>query len=216
MPPCACRRPAVRTAVCEPALNVVCCGRLYEMSEATTQGCGPACIQARGSSTTSAHYAIIVPEPLPHTPRPHVDRQPCAWSSDTQSAPTFLFVDRERADARRLRPHALPCRAHTDGAHRSRLWGSCLLQSETTMGTAGGRHAAWGYAGAAMACHRSGVEGQFCCAPCKAMHGAATSLRLPAHGLQTNKLEHFECPTTMGTAGGRNAVWGYAGAALAQ
>ena len=44
-----------------------------------------------------------------------------------------------------------------------------------------------GYAGAALACGQSDVEGRSRCAPCKPMHGGTTSLRLPAHGVQTKK-----------------------------
>ena len=39
-----------------------------ELSEVTPQGCGPECVCARGSSTTSAHNTISMLEPLLHTP----------------------------------------------------------------------------------------------------------------------------------------------------
>ena len=93
------------------------------------------------------------PEPPPHTPGLHVDRQPCKWSS-------------------RIATHTNP-KPYCDMHWR--------------------------------------------CAPAahyNTMHEDSTPLRLPAHGLQTKKLEPIKCRTTMCTAGGRHVGQGYAGAAL--
>jgi hypothetical protein len=64
-------------------------------------------------------------------------------------------------------------------------------------------------------CHRDVDEGRSRDAPSVDMHEDATSLRPLDHGLQTKKLRHIDCHTTMRRAGGRHAAVGYAGAALA-
>ena len=53
--------------------------------------------------------------------------------------------------------------------------------------------------------HHSDVDGPSCSTPPFAIHGDATSLRLLTHGLQTKKMQHISCQTTVRTAGGRYA-----------